>query len=366
MEDAAIVHELHGHPIAFAVWQVFRLLSFWIDQGPDERAVFEGPGPVRTLLADLARDDRFTDEDPRAALVLLLIELVSAKRDPRAMARACFVVADWALGRGAMTTGLLFMRAGAGVQPDARSALITGRVHRDTSRLVEAEPWLEASYRLAARANDWETCAHSLMARGVSRLLVGRYSEARTLYIKARRIATLHRLDDVVVMATHNLFSEAVASRAYQRALRLEATLADVYTPGHPRYSYFVHDRAQIRMDRGEFDAVAETLRSLVLRDFEDEPARRLVVTGSALRALGGAGRHQDFDRLLLELDRLRHECRLSPNIPSALTAAARGAISLRRWADAEDLLLPALASAIASGQEDTQDEVERLLIRLP
>jgi hypothetical protein len=367
IEDAAIIHELHGHPMAFAVWQVFRLVSFWIGESPQGRQCFNRAGPVRALLADISHDEQFTEDDPRAALVLVLIELVSAKQDRVAMARACFVVGDWALGRGAMMTGLLYMRAGAGVQPDARSALITGRLHRDNSRIIEAEPWFEASYRLAVRGKDWEACVLALMAKGHSRLLVGRYVEARRLFTRASRLAALHRLDELRWRATHNLLAEAAGSHDYRRAATFAATLSNVYTPAHPRYAYLVHDRAVLQMDRGEFDAVADTLQPLVAEGhFENDPSGCLIATGSALRAAGVAGRHRDFDRLLSGLNDLRNVCRLSPHVPSALIAAARGAISLRRWRDAENLLVPALASAGASGQEDSLDEVERLLIALP
>ncbi|HEX6746879.1 MAG TPA: hypothetical protein VF092_06240 [Longimicrobium sp.] len=361
---AAVLRELVDDPLCVAVYQAIRLVTSWFLQPPQQRSDLLDPLTVEALLPRIAGEDPFRDGDPRGALVCILGELTASEPDLRRIALSCLAVADWALSQSAIDTALSFARAAALIGASARYAWVTGRLHREHSRAQQAEIWFQVAYVLAERERDWDIRARSLTSWGHVHLNVGRYFTARDLFQRALSTAQRFQLGDREVEAHHYLFTVARAVSDHAGAMEHSAAAAREYGPDHPRLPYFAHDLACYWMDRGDYQHALEVLLALLDNHFADVPDERLLVRGSSLRAAGGCGRPDVFERLLpAVLDHQRASD--SPWVAQALFMAARGAASLKRWDVAETLLVSAIESARSTNQNDTRLSAEDLLAQV-
>ncbi len=355
---AAVLRELVGDPLCAPVYQAIRLVTAWFLQPAQQRSDLLDLPAVEALLPRIAGEDPFRDGDPRGALVCILGEMTASEPDLRRIALSCLAVADWALSRSAVDTALSFARAAALIGATARYAWVTGRLHREHSRAQQAETWFQVAYVLAERERDWDLRARSLMSWGHVHLNVGRYRTARDLCERALSTARRFQLQDRTGEAHHYLFTIARAVSDHPGAAEHSAAAARAYGPDHPRLPYFAHDLACYWMDRGDYEHALEVLLALL----EIPIDHRLLAIGSALRAAGGSGRGAIYDRLVPALrEEQSRECD-SPLKAQALLMAARGAASLRRWAEATQLLTAAIEAARDTGQNDTRISAEDLL----
>ncbi len=357
--------ELHLHPLCFSAWQVFRLVTAWAAQPPHDRLAYLEIDGVRSLMIRIAGDDLAPADEPRAALLCVLSEMIAATPDLHRLAYACMVVTDWALTISAVETAIAYAGAAAKVSGNARFTWIAGMLYRENGRVLQSEGWFHEAHRLAMRSHDWDVRARSLMSCGQMLLTVGKYEEAREYFERALLVAERFRLDDRRTEAHHHLFNAAIAMKTYTRVAKHSQIVASAYGPDHPRRPYFTHDLAVYWADRGDYERALDMLRPLLDRFHDDTPVRLLAV-GSALRAAAGCADSRMFDRLLPSLADLREPAGSSPLVAQALYTAGLGASMLRRWSDAEELLVPALEAAKHTGQEDTRSAAEKLLERLP
>ncbi|HEX6746878.1 MAG TPA: tetratricopeptide repeat protein [Longimicrobium sp.] len=358
--------ELHLHPMCFAAWQVFRLVTAWAAQPQHNRFGFLEIEGVRALMIRIAGNDLAPADEPRVALLCVLSEMIAATADLQRLASACMVVTDWALTVSAVETALAYAGAAAEVSGNARFTWVAGMLHRENGRVLQSEGWFQKAHRLAMRSHDWDVRARSLMSSGRMLLTVGKYREAREYFERALLVAERFRLEDRRMEAHHHLFDAAVAMRDFTRVAKHSRIVASAYGPDHPRYPYFSHDLAVYWADRGDYERALGMLSPLLDRHFHEDASVRLLAFGSALRAAAGCGDRRLFDRLLPEFADLREPAGPSPLVAQALYTAGLGASMLRRWSDAEELLVPALEAAEHTGQEDTRSAAEKLLERLP
>lgn len=358
----AVVRELSRDPACIPVFQVLRLVTTWAMERPQRRAGLLPHDRLERLLARIAGKLPFRADDPRGALACILGEMTAGEPDIRRAAFACLGVADWALSHGAVDTALAWARAAALVKPDARYAWIAGRMHREHGRLEEAEVWFKVAYSIAGRTRDWEVRAGALLSCGHTFMVAGNYQGARELFERGLGTARRRRVIAKIAEAHHYLFSIAVTTSDHALVASQSRAILKSYGTDHPRLPHFAHDLAGYWMDRGDFVKAHQVLIALLERFFANEPAARMQVVGSALRAAGAIGEKRCFDRLRLELERLRAMVSSSPAVAPAFLTAAKGAASLSRWTDAEGLLIVALDSARTTHQRDTEVEAETLL----
>jgi tetratricopeptide (TPR) repeat protein len=359
---AAMLRELAGEPICLGLWRAFRSVTLWAGQPPQfRRGILHGHA-LHATLVEAAGHEPLSTDDPRGALVLILGELAEPEPDVAQTAFACLVVADWALGRGAVETAMLFSRAAALVGGTARYAWLAGRLHREHSRMPQAEIWFQAAFSIAGREHDWDTKARALMSWGKVYFIRGRYGAAREHFERALAAARYYGLDDRIGEAHHDLFAVGIATGDDACAEEHSRAAVGAYGSAHPRLPYFAHDLACYWMDRGDCRHALELLVTLLEHHFQAEPASALLVCGSALRAAGGCGDAETFDRLLPRMMRLGEWSSASPRLAQAMLLAGRGAASLRRWVQADELLATAIETADERGQSDTRVLAEDLL----
>jgi len=360
---ADVLRELGVGPSRFFIWHVLRLVELWMEHRlAAPRELFDREGVLK-LLAE-ARSSGLED-GLGDAVVSIVAELATGEPDRQRLFRASLVIADWAISSGAVATSLGFARAAALARGDSRMTWITGRVHRENGRVGESELWFREAFRLARRERDLEMQSASLLGLGQTLLTAGRYAEVRACFDRGLAIAERFRLSERTAQAHHHLFTLATATSDHASAARHARAVASAYGSDHPRQPYFEHDLASYWMDRGEHQRALATFLPLVERRFGDDPAVRLLATGSAACAAGGAGEHRTFDRLIPSLLDLGARVPRSPFRAQALVLAAHGAVSLRRWCDAEDFLVPATISARETEQEDTLASADALLARI-
>jgi tetratricopeptide (TPR) repeat protein len=359
---AAVLREFPEQPVSVAIWRVLRLATLWAIEQPQRRSELLDLQSLESMLVELAANQPFTDDDPRGALACILGEMTSPIPDLRRAAYACLAVTDWALPHGAIETALSYGRAAALLGADARYAWVVGRLHREYSRVLQAEIWFKVAYALAARERDWEVRARSLMSWGHLHLNVGRYRNAKELFERALSTTKRFKLHDREAEAHHYLFTVARATSDHTTAAKHSAAAAATYGPDHPRLPHFAHDLACYWTDQGDHQHALEVLLALLDHHFLEVPAERLLVIGSALRAAGGCGENDAFDRMFESFLSLQGRAPASPLLAQALLLGARGAASLRRWSEAERLLVTAVEAARNTGQNDTRIGAEALL----
>jgi tetratricopeptide (TPR) repeat protein len=361
----AILHEV-PHRFGVHLLRAYRSVMLWAASLPERRTggMFVAGG-MATFAGKIAADVQGSEDVPREPLILIACELAREEPDVPHLARACLAIADWALARGSPATASAFADAAAAVHPNARHALVSGRLHRERGQAREARQWLHRASILASRDRDREARSKALLSSGTLHLVAGRYEHAELYFRQARAFAARHRLREQIGEASHDLFTVAIATKNRKAA---DAALADAvrhYGSGHHRLPALGHDVAAYWMELNDFESARSALLALLDRHFFEEPPVRLLAFGTTLRALGGCDRAEEFDTVYGEFQRLANTAGRTPRLAQALLAAANGAISLREWGTAESLLSAAAEEAIETGQQDTMLYVKRMMPRV-
>lgn len=361
----ALLREL-PRDVGMHVTRVYRSVMLWAAEPPEKRTggMFLGAN-MESLAIRIATASPALGEAISQPLILIACELAGDEPHVPTVARACLAVADWALGRRAITTALAFADAAASVHANARYALVAGRLHRHHGTQQRAELWLRRASVLATRVGDWQTKVKAVLSLGSACLATGRYGPAGDHYRQALKFAVRHRLREQVGEAWHDLFILAIATNDRKAA---DAALREAvrhYGPRHHRLPAFAHDLALYWLERGDFENARTVLLALLERHWRDDPTVRMVVCGTALRALGGCAQADEFDRIYGEFWGLVDKAGETYLLAPALLSAARGAIGLRRWKLAESLLSSASEEARRTGLHDTLLQVEQTLVQV-
>ncbi len=361
----AILEETPHH-FGLHLLRLYRSMLLWAVHPPDQRntRIFVD-GAMQSLATRIAADFEASEDAPGEPLILIACELAREEPDLSRLARACLAVADWALARDFPATATAYADAAATVHPNARYALISGRLHREQGKARQARQWLHKASVLASRDRDWEARSKSLLSSGTLHLVAGQYERAEGFFRQALAFAGRHRLREQIGEASHDLFTVAIATKNRKMAdAALEATVRH-YPSGHDRLPALGHDVAAYWVELNDFESARPVLLSLLDRHWSDEPALRLLACGTALQAVGGCDRAGEFDTIYGEFRRLAETVGRTPRLAQALLAATHGAVSLREWTTAESLLAVAVKEASKTGQPDTLLSVERMMPRV-
>lgn len=364
-----MLRELQNEPFGPFVWSTYRLLVTWAAAGSEHRErLYDREGTEALVHQIVSVSDVSPDPDvesPGAGLVVLLTGVLEREPNDHEQALAALTVSEWALSTGLIETALAYSGLAAGLGNTSRHAWLAGRLYRRHARVHEAEAWYRAADAAATRELDWETKARTLNSRGRLALDVGRYPDARQLFVQALRLEQRYHLHEREAETHHHLFAVGVATHDHVLADQEIERVISGYGPDHPKLPFFAHDLAAYWMDKGDYGNALNVLTALLERHFTDSPAARLLVLGSSARAAGGAGKPGVFDLLHTEFTQLRFHRPETLLHAQALLLVARGAVSLRRWMLAKECLTEALASSRRTGQKDTEIIAEQLLAQV-
>lgn len=316
--------------IGLHAWMVLRWVVMWGG---------EGAGSTEGLFDREAMQEAFEDaagkrlvhapaDDPRNPIVAIIGELMQAEPSNEVVARACLVMAEWALPRQHLVTGLAFAEASASAMPTARYAFLAAKLHRQYGRHRDADRLLNLAEHLARREKDWETNIRIRLARGNVDLLHGRYEQARTAMTNALRICDRYRLEGTIRGEVHHdLLVAESGLMDYEAAQKHAESAIGAYGSDHPRLPHLAHDLAALWMEMGDYENALTVLRSLLDRHFQHDVVLRVIACASAVRAAGGCADADAYARLTEGLEAaLEKAAQVTVRHAPALVDAARGA----------------------------------------
>ncbi|HYH80574.1 MAG TPA: tetratricopeptide repeat protein [Longimicrobium sp.] len=351
MSGAILLAEL-PEEYALPLWRTYRLVVSLATSG--------GAVPVLDA-AELARWEEHVlgqvdawDADVWSPLTAIATAMRNpAEADRKWIALACMTLVEWCVNRGAGAAAVCLAEAAALVVPaSARYAYVAGRMHRERGSYRDAEHWLDRSRRVAVWNSDREAHAIALNSLGNLNQQVGRYPRAKAFLQSALRTAKRARLKERIPFIYHDLLVVAVYTGDLARAGEYAREALHGYPAGHPNVPKLAHDIAWLWFGHGYFRRALQVLDALLL--YFTEPEARLHVLGYAARAAGATQDVAGFDRYWAEAweimeagvgERLRADAALELGL---------GALDLSRWDDSERALGVALASATASGENET------------
>lgn len=316
--------------VGLHAWMVLRWVVMWGEDGCGSTVDLFDPEAMREAFEDAAgkRLVQAPADDPRNPLVAIIGELMQPEPSNEVVARACLVMAEWALPRQYLGTGLGFAEAAAFAMPSARYAFLAAKLHRQYGRHRDADRLLKVAEGLARREKDWETNIRIRLARGNVDLLHGRYEQARTSMANALRTCDRYRLEGAIRGEVHHDLLVAESGRMDYEAAQQHAEAAiGAYGSDHPRLPHLAHDLAALWMEMGDYENALTVLRSLLERHFQHDVVLRLIACASAVRAAGGCGESDAYARLTAELEAaLGKAPQATVRHAPALVDAARGA----------------------------------------
>lgn len=167
LQESVLVAELPAD-VSAEVLRAYRLVLAWVP-GRESGGQMPEFQELRAWEAELLRT-LDADTGLWAPVAVIAGELDDLRvADGEQLSRACLALAEWAFGRGAAATGLLFIEAAALASPsNSRLAYVAGRVLLERGRTREAERWLRRAARVASDSRDEQ--ARALIAAALQRL----------------------------------------------------------------------------------------------------------------------------------------------------------------------------------------------------
>jgi tetratricopeptide (TPR) repeat protein len=359
LQDTVIAAEVPS-PYTLAAVRCYRLVLDWA-RGPEQASMLHDEAALREWEESILTA-RYEDMDIWAPLAVIAGEVRAPdEADPERIAYACFALTEWALGKNATGTALLFAEAAALAAPaSARHAYIAGRLLRHHGAVHEAELWLRRAERLAVWNHDRETQAHCLNSIGMLHQRAGRYHEARTTLTTALRVAKRAGLQELQAASLHNLLVVSVYTGNLAAADEHARRAFAAYPAGHASIPKLAADVAFLWAQQGHFARALQVLQAL-LPGFSD-PDARLRITGYAARAAGAVGDTQAFRAAWTEAWDILDAGTAEHLRPAAALELGLGALNLAAWADASMALHIARTAAEEAHDSETIVRAEESL----
>ncbi|HEU0054727.1 MAG TPA: hypothetical protein VFQ39_16185 [Longimicrobium sp.] len=344
-------------PASLAAWQVLRTVLLWSGVEAHARMHVFDPEVMEEWEGKLLVDT--FDAAVRNPLAVIIGAFARPGPDTGGQVSwACLCVAEWALGRAAVRTGLAFAEAAALASPgNPRFAWLTGRLLRAHGKLKDAATWLQVAVQLAGREGDWEAQTLGLNSLGNTASDRGNYRLAGDKLRLALRSARRHNLPDREGEILHDLFVVHYAQGDLAGAETHAIAAFEAYAPSHPRLPALAHDVAFLWLSRGHF-ARALPILSVLERHFA-RPEDRLRIAASAARAAGACGDEPRFDRFWTGALSLAEQATTRTGVASAFVELALGASNLEQWERALVALDRADDIAAQTGEADVQARAE-------
>jgi tetratricopeptide (TPR) repeat protein len=274
-------------PAAVLPWQVFRDALLWAKRA-------ETPGRLFTFAAAQLRAVELASpsvpEGIRAPLTALSRVLEPTPADAREeLAQACRAISSWADSNNLPQTAISFAQGAALIHTThAGHAYQVALLCRRAAEYPRAETWYRRALRLAVKSRDHSVAALSWLGLGNLFIQRGNYTAARTVQLRAFRIARRSGLWNIKGLALHDLFAVAVEQGQVVEAENLARQAFHAYPKGADRLPALACDVAAHWMQQGfygraliVFQAVLPTLRL---------SSERLLVLSVIARAAAGVG----------------------------------------------------------------------------
>jgi tetratricopeptide (TPR) repeat protein len=350
VSGAELVRELPAD-VALPVWHTLRSVLLWSQVPPGARAALFEDGAMEAWEAEVLTGT--LEESVRSPLAVLARELSTPEEaSPQQIAWACFCVTEWALGRRATATAMVFAETAALAWPEhPRYAWAAGRLMRTHGKLRDAETWMRRAIRLSVQCADWQMQILGLNSLGNVLHEAGRNPEAVRVLTNGLRIARRHRQRDAEGELLHDLLVVSVWGGDLDDAERYARLAGEIYQDGHPKLAAFAHDVTFLWLKRGNYAGALEVMRKLLTR--LDGVEDRLRVLASAVRAAGGCGAADVFEEMWTEAVGILDDARVEFRFAGAIYELGLGAAGLGRWTAAENMLRRAHAVACARGEMD-------------
>ncbi|HET7229083.1 MAG TPA: hypothetical protein VFJ16_03740 [Longimicrobium sp.] len=351
-----------GEPMVYHLWQVFRIVAFWVAAEEDARPRLYDTADLESLTFQIVEKQDVSDL-PACALVTIIAEISGAKPRDSTIAFACLAVAEWATGQQRVETALSYFALAAGVANDSRHAWTAGAMFRARGHVRDAGTWFRIAHAAATREKDWPTKVRALLSYAGMALHHGRYQDAHRKLLNALRVSRKKHLTEHRGEVHHDLFVVGAAMGNHSIAHANAAAASRHYGRKHPRLSRFAHDLALYWIERGDYPHALTVLLPLVEHHFSDEPHLLLLALSTAARAAAGARERSTFDALVVRFNNLRGTAPVEwPQLAPALLHVARGAIHLGELSLAKECLTESLQSATRTEQHDVVSSAETLL----
>jgi tetratricopeptide (TPR) repeat protein len=333
------------------LWQSLRSVLAWEKAKKAQRERLFLPAAAEERRADLLAAALPAElEEPVTVLAGVLDGCVTAKK----LAVSCREISDWAFGLERTGTAFHFMQAAAlAVDSDARLAYEAGRLARRRAEYDVAESWFDEAASRALETRDWDSYARVFLGMGNVHLQRGNYPRAKNFHLKAFRIGERHGLREIQGLASHDLFTIALAKGEKSEVEGLAASALHFYGAGHAALPGLAYDLAVFEGEMGNFASSRALLRA-VLPHLQRRRAR-LLALGALADMSAALGDRNGFRSAWEEVWTAVGEPGGSVEADaSALAWLAEGAVRLQDWARATQAAERALE--IAEERQENED----------
>lgn len=349
-----------GGDLAVVLWKTYKNVMLWAGAHPEERAGLFASG------AGERRREEIRATAPEASVAEPLLEVASLLDAPAAVGSAtlggaCRALSDWAAGREAPASALLFMQAAALASPlDADAACSVGRMARNRAEYARAETWFRQAVVAARESGNWSAYAQAYVGLGKVFWQRGALPAARRCMLRAYKTATRHHFRELRGWALSDLGGIAIHAGRWDEARSYIRAALTLYGPRHRLACHLVHDLAYAWITAGWF-APATRVLTAISPSFAGRD-ERLYLNSSLARAAGGAGEEVLFDRAVAQVVQLVDDPALAAFAPGVWLDVAHGGSSLRRWELARTAAETALRLATIRGEGRIRLEADSIL----
>jgi tetratricopeptide (TPR) repeat protein len=337
-------------PLARVFWRASRDISEWVASPQSTRA--SEPGDAALFREQLAYAVSNTPELEEAFGAFGLLRLNPKLAQRSSLAKACQQVHAWADARGMQETALLFAESWGRIDSENPiAANEAGRAARRTAHIHRAEIWFERAFKLGARHKNRREKIRALIGHGGLLRELGRYSEARSKFFDAARIAASTRRHRQAAEVQHELLTIAVETGSYAEAEHYMRAALREYPVHHRALPWLAHDWAFFLVLLNLYKEARVLLEAV--RPHVSRRDLQVVIEGTLGRAVAGCG-----DRDAYELCRERVLVLSSVHgeyAAAALAHLAVGAQFFGEWEMAEEMGVRAMETARTRHQLDVE-----------
>jgi tetratricopeptide (TPR) repeat protein len=358
-DGGEILREFDGNA-SVVLWKAYKNVRLWAGAQAEERSGLFAPG-AGTIRREEVERGGFEQEVAGALSDLADVLDAPESAAPPSVSRACRRLSDWALGRGASATAMLFMQAAALAHPDdPDAACAVGRMARNRAEYARAETWFRQSIFASRAARDWSVYAQAYVGLGKVFWHRGALPAARRCMLRAYRTANRHHLVELRGWALSDLGGLAIHAGRWEEARSYIRSALDLFGPRHPLSLRLLHDLSYAWVTMGWFAPATRVLQAV-------EPhfvggIERVLLAGSLARAAGGAGEEHSFLTAVNRIEQLSSEPNVAAVVADAWLDAAHGGASLRCWDVAEMAATAALRLAHERGEARVRLDAEATL----
>jgi len=345
--------------IDLALWQVLRDVLLWARTPTEERPLLFDP-------PNLALRGRIVEAADAAPLLADPLDTLARLRRmpgelPMRIGAACQMVTDWAERSGLLAVALAFAEASAyadSTNPQwAVRAGYLARLSGGPEMFARSEVWHSRAYVMAVRKRNTEVVLRALTSGGALMKDMGHYGRARRMYVLAARRAEREGRKRQAAVARHYSFALAAETGHTRIAVRDALEALDNYPLHDERLPALAHDVAFLLVRLNHHATALRLIDGLGERvDGIWSMGMLYGMTARAAAGVGFGGSYREASEAAAKIARINDEC-----AASVFFQLAQASRSLRRWEEATEHALAALAAA----RKRADKEIERVAVAL-